>query len=89
MNITEILNKRYQYENLVSYRKTFDLPSYQGDIDSLTYFINNGHKNNRFRKNFKPAMNLAKEIVQYYEENKNQRSLELLDQQLAGQSRQR
>lgn len=80
MSICEILNKRYQYECLVSYRKTFDLPSYHGDISSLKYFISNGHKNNRFRKNYYPALELAKEIVRYYET----RFVELVDQDLAG-----
>jgi hypothetical protein len=66
MTLFEVLSKRFQYEELVSYRKTFDLPSYQSDIDSINYFINNGHKNNRFRKNFDAAMELAKEINLYY-----------------------
>ena len=69
MTLFEALSKRYQYEQLVSYRKTFDLPNYHGDIDSLKYFINNGHKNNRFRKNFNNAMELAEEIVNYYEQS--------------------
>ena len=68
MTLDRILSKRYQWESLVSYRKNFDLPSYDGTIDNLKYFIENGHKNNRFRKNFKPAMELAKEIVTYYEQ---------------------
>jgi hypothetical protein len=68
MTLEQVLNKRYQWESLVSYRKTFDLPSYDGTIDNLKYFVENGHKNNRFRKNFKPAMELAKEIVAYHEQ---------------------
>lgn len=69
MTLFEALGKRYQYEQLVSYRKTFDLPNYDSDIGSLKYFINNGHKNNRFRKNFNNAMELAEEIVNYYEQS--------------------
>lgn len=69
MTLFEALGKRYQYEQLVSYRKTYDLPNYNSDIDSLKYFINNGHKNNRFRKNFNNAMELAEEIVKYYEQS--------------------
>lgn len=76
MTIFEALTKRYQYEQLVSYRKTFDLPNYESDIDSLNYFINNGHKNNRFRKNFNEALELAKEISLYHG------SLESLGKQL-------
>jgi hypothetical protein len=69
MTLFEALSKRYQYEQLVSYRKTFDLPNYDSDIDSLKYFINSGYKNNRFRKNFNNAMELAEEIVNYYEQS--------------------
>jgi len=67
MTIFNILVKRTEFEKLVSFRKTFDLPNYDSNIDSLYYFINNGHKNNRFRKNFSEAMKLAKEIILYYE----------------------
>lgn len=67
MTIFDVLVKRTQFEKLVSFRKTFDLPNYDSNIDSLYYFINNGHKNNRFRKNFNEAMKLAKEIILYYE----------------------
>ena len=66
MTLFEVLSKRFQYEELVSYRKTFDLPTYESDISSIEYFINNGHKNNRFRKNFDKAMELAKEINLYH-----------------------
>ena len=39
-----ILNKRYEYEQLVSYRKSYKLPSYDSDIESIQYFINNSYK---------------------------------------------
>lgn len=67
MTIESLLNLRYQWECLVSYRKSFDLPSYSSNIDNLKYFIENGHKGNRFRKNFDEAMRIAKEIVYHYE----------------------
>ncbi len=35
MSLFEILVKRYEFEQLVSFRKTFDLPSYEGDINNL------------------------------------------------------
>lgn len=79
MTLFEILGKRYQFEHLISYRKSFDLPNYESDIDSINYFINSGHKNNRFRKNFDAAMELAKEIMNYYD-----RSLEPLGRKLEG-----
>lgn len=67
LTIFELLNKRYEYETLVSARKGFNLPSLHGDLDSLKYFINNGYKSNRFRKNYKKALELAREIVESYD----------------------
>lgn len=69
-NIFEILNLRSEFEQIISFRKTYDLPSYNSDIDSLYYFINNGAKNNRFRKRFDEAMNIAKHIIKSYEDEK-------------------
>lgn len=67
MTIGELLSKRSRFEHIVSFRQLYDLPNYNGDIDSLRDFINNGYKNNRFRKNFKEAMSLAEEIINYYD----------------------
>ena len=66
-SLAEILNLRYQYENLITARRPFKLNSHSGDIDNLKYFINTGHKSNRFRKNYKQALHIANEIVEYYE----------------------
>lgn len=69
-NLFYILNLRTQYEQIVSFRKTYDLPNYNSDIDSLKYFIKNGAKNNRFRKSFEDAMGIAKNIIKSYENEK-------------------
>jgi hypothetical protein len=70
MNIFEIMRLRSDWEEIVSYRKTYDLPHYEGNIDNLYYFIQHGAKKNRFRKNFAEAMSIAKTIVEYYENEK-------------------
>lgn len=67
MNIAEVLCKRYQFEEIVRFRKTYNLPSYESDINSIEYFIANGSKNNRFRKRYDQALQLANEIKKYYE----------------------
>ena len=69
-SLFEILSLRYQYEKIVSFRKSFDLPNYNSDIDSLYYFVNQGAKNNRFRKNFDEAVSIAKHIIKSYENEK-------------------
>ena len=68
-SLSFILNKRYEYEQLVSYRNSFNLPSYNSDITSICYFIDHGYKSNRFRKKYKQALVLANEIMEYYNEN--------------------
>jgi hypothetical protein len=71
-SLAELLSNRYQFEEIVSFRKTYDLPTYNSDIDSLYYFLNHGAKKNRFRKRFLEASDLAKKIIESYEnENAN------------------
>jgi len=66
----DILNLRTQWEEIVSYRKTYDLPHYNGTIDNLYHFVQDGVKKNRFRKNFDEALVIAKQIIEYYENEK-------------------
>lgn len=66
----DLLNLRTEFEAIVSYRRTFDLPTYNSDIDSLYYFVEHGAKNNRFRKRFDEAMTIAKQIIEGYEYEK-------------------
>lgn len=66
-SLAELLRLRSEFEAIVSYRKTFDLPNYNSDIDSLYYFIDNGARKNRFRKRFKEAIDIANKIIESYE----------------------
>jgi len=61
--IGQILTLRSQWEEIVSFRKTYDLPHYNGTLENLQWFVSNGHKNNRFRKRFDVAIDLAKTII--------------------------
>lgn len=70
LSLADLLRLRYEWEYIVSYRKTYDLPSYEGTIDNLRWFIDNGARNNRFRRNFDRSMELAKTIVESYENEK-------------------
>ena len=71
MSFDLILNLRSQWERLVSSGRGFNLDSYNGTIDNLYYFLNEGAKKNRFRKNCPEAIEIAKQIVEYYENEKN------------------
>jgi len=63
MPIGQILTLRSQWEEIVSFRKTYVLPDYSGTLENLQWFIDNGHKNNRFRKRYDEAYDLALTIL--------------------------
>ena len=69
-SLADLLSLRYQYEQIVSFRRTYDLPNYSSNIDSLQHFIKHGAKNNRFRKRYNEALELAKLIIESYENEK-------------------
>ena len=69
-SFAELLNLRTRFEEIVSFRKTYDLPNYNSDIDSLYYFIKHGAKNNRFRKRFDEALSIAQFIIKRFENEK-------------------
>lgn len=62
MTIFDILNLRYQYEELT---RKFSLPSYESDIDSIIWFIDNGHKSNSLRNGYGDAVKYAQLIKEY------------------------
>tara|TARA_R100000027_G_scaffold36661_1_gene26937 strand:- start:295 stop:549 length:255 start_codon:yes stop_codon:yes gene_type:complete len=63
MNIFTVLSLRSQWETLVQSGRGYNLPSYEGTINNIEHFVNEGYKKNRFRKNYKLAMQVAKEIL--------------------------
>ena len=67
-SIYAALSLRYQWETLVS---DYKLDSHHGTIDNLKWFILHGKKGNRFRKNFDEAEAIARNIIEYYNENIN------------------
>ena len=71
MSFDLVLNLRSQWERLVSTGRGFNLEDYNGTIDNLYYFLNEGAKKNRFRKDCPEAIEIAKQIVEYYENEKN------------------
>lgn len=60
---------RSEYEEIITYRKSYNLPTLSSDINSLNYFINEGYRKNRLRKNSQKALDLAKQIVDYNEKS--------------------
>jgi len=69
MTFFQILTMRSEYEEIITYRKSYNLPTLSSDINSLNYFINEGYRKNRLRKNSQKALDLAKQIVDYNEKS--------------------
>lgn len=63
MTICEVLNLRYNWEEIVS---DYKLDDYNGTIDNLEDFLKSGVKGNRFRSKFEEATEIASKIVDYY-----------------------
>ena len=65
MQIVELLNLRTEFEDIISDYKIEE--KYAGsDINSLYWFIENGHKSNSLRNGFDDAKKIAQEILTEY-----------------------
>ena len=69
MNVQELLNMRTDFENI-----TFDfkLESTNSDINSLKWFVENGHKSNSLRDGYQKAYELAEAIITEYENGRTE-----------------
>ena len=61
MRLTEVLLLRSEFEFTI---KTYNMPE-GSDIDTIEWFIENGHRSNSLRKGFDTALNLAKKIKEF------------------------
>ena len=68
----EILNLRTQFEEIT---EEFKLEKYGSDINTLNWFVENGHKSNSLRDGFNDAYVIAQIILtEYYNDRqKNNR----------------
>jgi len=62
MTFMEILNLRTEFEEIV---KDFNMNTFNSGIDTIGWFIENGHRSNSLRNGFNEAMNIAKTIKEY------------------------
>lgn len=61
MKLTEAIQLRSEFEFIT---KGYSIP--QGsDIDTIEWFLKNGHKSNSLRKGFDEAKNIAKKIKEF------------------------
>lgn len=62
MTFVEVLNLRTRFEEIV---KDFNMNSFNSGIDTIEWFIENGHRSNSLRNGFNEAMDIANTIKEY------------------------
>jgi hypothetical protein len=67
MQIGEILRLRSDFEDITS---GYSMPA-GSDIDTINWFIENGHRSNSLRNGFDDAKKIAQTIKEYYDGTKN------------------
>jgi len=63
MQFTEILRLRSDFEDITS---GYSMPT-GSDIDTINWFIENGHRSNSLRNGFDDAKKIAQTIKEYYD----------------------
>lgn len=66
LSVFEMLNLRYEFEELV---RGFKFVPKDGTIDNIKLFIESGHRGNRFRDGYDRALEIANVIVENHEKN--------------------
>ena len=61
MRLTELLLLRSEFEFTT---KTYNMPE-GSDIDTIEWFLENGHRSNSLRNGFKEAKEIAKKIKEF------------------------
>ena len=61
MQLTQILQLRNEFEDIT---RDYNM-AHASDIDSIEWFIENGHRSNSLRNGFQEAMDIAKIIKEY------------------------
>jgi len=64
MSLTEMMNLRTRFEQIT---EEFKLDFYGSDINSLKHFVENGHRSNSLRNDFREAIEIAEAIITEYE----------------------
>ena len=67
MNVQELLNLRTQFEEITD---EFKLEKYGSDINTLNWFVENGHKSNSLRDGYKRALEIAEAIITEHENDR-------------------
>jgi len=69
LNVQELLNLRTQFEETT---EDFKLEQRGSDINTLKWFVENGHKSNSLRDGYQMAFQIAETIITEYENGRQE-----------------
>jgi lambda repressor-like predicted transcriptional regulator len=69
LNVQELLNYRTQFEEITS---DFKLDYTGSSINTLKWFVENGHKSNSLRNGYQKAYEIAEAIITEYENGRTE-----------------
>jgi len=67
IGLTRIIQLRFEFEEIT---KGYNMEVSGSDINSIEWFIENGHRSNSLRDGFNDALNIAKKIKEFYNERR-------------------
>jgi len=70
LNVQELLNLRTRFEETT---EDFKLDKVGSDINSLKWFVENGHKSNSLRNGYQTALEIAEAIITEYENGRGRK----------------
>ena len=67
IGLTRIIQLRFEFEEIT---KSYNMSVSGSDINTIEWFIENGHRSNSLRDGFNDALNIAKKIKEFYNERR-------------------
>jgi len=67
IGLTRIIQLRFEFEEIT---RGYNMEVSGSDINTIEWFIENGHRSNSLRDGFNDALNIAKKIKEFYDERR-------------------
>ena len=67
IGLTGIIQLRFEFEEIT---RGYNMEVSGSDINTIEWFIENGHRSNSLRDGFNDALNIAKKIKEFYNERR-------------------
>ena len=67
IGLTRIIQLRFEFEEIT---RSYSMEVSGSNINTIEWFIENGHRSNSLRDGFNNALNIAKKIKEFYDERR-------------------